>query len=300
MSSRVSANLFVSSTPPWNKQVTGIKAWSQSIASPLYPVVTVGRLSLVNNSGLSLYRGRVGSGLALLPVFTVVVIGSSWSSLSDVPRRLNPQSVLSLETLENGKIVAVKRPVIGASRRIVSDFENEVKLISNVHHRNLIRLLGFCSSPDLLLVYEYMAHSSLDKFFFVGTARGFAYLHEDFHVCIIHRDIKPSNIRLDDDFQPKIVDFGLARLLPENQSHLSTKFAFTFYGVVVLEIISGRKSTDQSKDADEYLLKQAWKPYENDMHKDLVDETRDPRSAKSPQHGSTASNATASISQLSA
>ncbi|KAK2638812.1 hypothetical protein Ddye_026607 [Dipteronia dyeriana] len=220
-------------------------------------------------------------------------------------------------TLENGKIVAVKRLVIGASRRIVSDFENEVKLISNVHHRNLIRLLGCCSSPDLLLVYEYMAHSSLDKFLFgekrgslnwkqrfdiiVGTARGLAYLHEDFHVCIIHRDIKPSNILLDDDFQPKIADFGLARLLPENQSHLSTKFAGTLgytapeyaihgqlsvkvdaysYGVVVLEIISGRKSTDQSKDTDEYLLKQAWKLYENDMHKDLVDETIDPSEYK--------------------
>ncbi|KAK1575040.1 hypothetical protein Q3G72_002065 [Acer saccharum] len=220
-------------------------------------------------------------------------------------------------TLKNGKIVAVKRLLIGASRRIVSDFENEVKLISNVHHRNLIRLLGCCSSPDLLLVYEYMARSSLDKFLFgekrgslnwkqrfdiiVGTARGLAYLHEDFHVCIIHRDIKPSNILLDQDFQPKIADFGLARLLPENRSHLSTKFVGTLgytapeyaihgqlsvkvdaygYGVVILEIISGRKSTDQSKDADEYLLKQAWKLYENNMHKELVDETIDPSEYK--------------------
>ncbi|KAK0596356.1 hypothetical protein LWI29_014901 [Acer saccharum] len=171
-------------------------------------------------------------------------------------------------TLENGKIVAVKRLVIGASRRIVSDFENEVKLISNVHHRNLIRLLGCCSSPDLLLVYEYMARSSLDKFLF-GEKRGSLNWKQ--------------------------------RLLPENQSHLSTKFAGTLgytapeyaihgqlsvkvdaysYGVVVLEIISGRKSTDQSKDADEYLLKQAWKLYENDMHKDLVDETLDPSEYK--------------------
>ena len=61
----------------------------------------------------------------------------------------------------------------------------------------------------------------------LGTARGLAYLHEEFHVCIIHRDIKTGNILLDDDLQPKIADFGLARLLPEDQTHLSTKFAGT-------------------------------------------------------------------------
>ena len=61
----------------------------------------------------------------------------------------------------------------------------------------------------------------------MGTARGLAYLHEEFHVCIIHRDIKTSNILLDDDFHPRIADFGLARLLPEDRTHLSTKFAGT-------------------------------------------------------------------------
>ena len=61
----------------------------------------------------------------------------------------------------------------------------------------------------------------------LGIARGLAYLHEEFHVCIIHRDIKTSNILLDDDFQPKIADFGLARLIPENETHVSTKFAGT-------------------------------------------------------------------------
>ncbi|KAH9738594.1 hypothetical protein KPL71_018840 [Citrus sinensis] len=198
-------------------------------------------------------------------------------------------------TLKNGKIVAVKKLAIGISRRTLSDFENEVRLISNVHHRNLIRLLGCCSQgPELILVYEYMANSSLDKFLF---ARGLAYLHEDFHVRIIHRDIKPSNVLLDDDLQPKIADFGLARLLPENQSHLSTKFAGTLgytapeyaihgqlsekvdaysFGVLVLEIISGTKSSETKGEEGEFLLKRAWRLYENGTHWELMDESLDP------------------------
>ncbi|CAJ1960711.1 unnamed protein product [Sphenostylis stenocarpa] len=219
-------------------------------------------------------------------------------------------------TLKNGKIVAVKKLVFGKSSKMEDDFEGEVKLISNVHHRNLVRLLGCCSKgQERILVYEYMANSSLDKFLFgnkkgslswkqrydiiLGTARGLAYLHEEFHVSIIHRDIKTSNILLDDDLQPKIADFGLARLLPQDRSHLSTRFAGTLgytapeyaihgqlsekadtysYGVVVLEIISGQKSTDVTGDEDgrEYLLQRTWKLYERGMHLELVDKAIDP------------------------
>ncbi|KDP23802.1 hypothetical protein JCGZ_00134 [Jatropha curcas] len=197
-------------------------------------------------------------------------------------------------TLKNGKIVAVKKLALSQSRRAQADFASEVTLISNVHHRNLVRLLGCCSKgPELLLVYEYMENTSLDRFLFgkrkgslvwkqrfdiiLGTAQGLAYLHEQFHVCIIHRDIKPNNILLDDDFQPKIADFGLARLLPEDKSHLSTRFAGTFYGVVVLEIISGKKSSEMKADpGSDYLLKRAWKLYENGTHLELVDESLGP------------------------
>ncbi|KAL9320205.1 hypothetical protein ACSQ67_012044 [Phaseolus vulgaris] len=222
-------------------------------------------------------------------------------------------------TLKNGKVVAVKKLVLGKSSKMEDDFEGEVKLISNVHHRNLVRLLGCCSKgQERILVYEYMANSSLDKFLFgnrkgslswkqrydiiLGTARGLAYLHEDFHVSIIHRDIKTSNILLDDDLQPKIADFGLARLLPEDHSHLSTRFAGTLgytapeyaihgqlsekadtysYGIVVLEIISGQKSTDVKGDEDghEYLLQRTWKLwklYERGMHLELVDKAIEP------------------------
>ncbi|KAJ1295128.1 hypothetical protein BS78_01G199800 [Paspalum vaginatum] len=221
--------------------------------------------------------------------------------------------------LKNGKIVAVKRLIVMETSRVKADFESEVKLISNVHHRNLVRLLG-CSrkGSEFLLVYEYMANGSLDKFLFgerrgtlnwrqrfniiVGMARGLAYLHQEFHVCIIHRDIKSSNVLLDDDFQPKIADFGLARLLPDDHSHLSTKFAGTLgytapeyaihgqlsekvdtysFGVVVLEIISGRKSNDTRLEPQtQYLLEWAWKLYESDNLMALVDESLDPEEYK--------------------
>ncbi|KAG5146576.1 hypothetical protein JHK84_032119 [Glycine max] len=217
-------------------------------------------------------------------------------------------------TMKNGKVVAVKKLISGNSSKIDDDFESEVMLISNVHHRNLVQLLGCCSKgQDRILVYEYMANNSLDKFLFgnrrcslnwkqrydiiLGTARGLTYLHEEFHVSIIHRDIKSCNILLDEELQPKISDFGLVKLLPEDKSHLSTRFAGTVgytapeyalhgqlskkadtysYGIVVLEIISGQKSTDVRVDDDgeeESLLRQAWKLYERGMHLELVDET---------------------------
>nr|GMC59729.1 cysteine-rich receptor-like protein kinase 2 [Ipomoea batatas] len=145
-------------------------------------------------------------------------------------------------TLQNGYVVAVKK-LTTISSRVKENFETEVSLITNVNHPNLIRLLGYSGNGKLLiLVYEYMANASLDRYIYekrgmlnwkqridiiLGTARGLAYLHEQYDVCIIHRDIKSSNILLDDEFQPKIADFGLARLLPENKSHLTTKFAGT-------------------------------------------------------------------------
>ncbi|KAK7393167.1 hypothetical protein VNO78_21659 [Psophocarpus tetragonolobus] len=217
-------------------------------------------------------------------------------------------------TLKNGKIVAIKKLVLGKSSKVEDDFESEVKLISNVHHRHLVRLLGCCSKGhERILVYEFMKNSSLDKFLFgdkgslnwkqrydiiLGTAKGLAYLHEEFHVSIIHRDIKTANILLDDHLQPKIADFGLARLLPRDRSHLSTKFAGTLgytapeyaihgqlsekadtysYGIVILEIISGQKSTDvKMVEGDrEYLLQRAWKLYEKNMHLELVDKEID-------------------------
>ncbi|KAK1401894.1 cysteine-rich receptor-like protein kinase 2 [Heracleum sosnowskyi] len=216
--------------------------------------------------------------------------------------------------MKNGHVVAVKKLATSTSK-VKADFESEIRLTSEVNHRNIIRLLGCCrKGPELLLVFEYMENGSLDKFLYgenrgtlgwkqrfdiiFGVARGLAYLHEEFHISIIHRDIKSSNILLDVDYQPKIADFGLARFIAENQSHFTTGFAGTLgytapeyaihghlsekvdtyaYGVVVLEIISGRQSTNKmSASLTDPLLAHAWKLYADDLHLKLVDETLDP------------------------
>ncbi|KAI3775702.1 hypothetical protein L1987_45451 [Smallanthus sonchifolius] len=214
---------------------------------------------------------------------------------------------------DDKKVVAVKKLKVGYAGAKI-EFENEILLISQIRHRNLLGLHGWSSEgSNLLLVLEYMPNGSLDKFLWgaqkgtlnwktrydiiLGIARGLAHLHKEFHVKIVHRDIKSSNILLDDDFQPKIADFGLARFQPEDQSHVITKFAGTLgytapeyilyghlsekvdtfsFGIVILEIISGRKCTYRNFDGSSTgLLEFAWKLYETKNLMKLVDETMD-------------------------
>ncbi|CAK9158150.1 unnamed protein product [Ilex paraguariensis] len=146
--------------------------------------------------------------------------------------------------LPGGQAVAIKRLFFNSSQW-VDHFFNEVNLISGIQHKNLVMLLG-CSitGPESLLVYEYVPNRSLHDYIGVtrnvepltwalrykiilGTAEGLAYLHEESIERIIHRDIKLSNILLDEDFAPKIADFGLARLFPEDKTHISTAIAGT-------------------------------------------------------------------------
>ncbi|XP_039161964.1 cysteine-rich receptor-like protein kinase 1, partial [Eucalyptus grandis] len=183
--------------------------------------------------------------------------------------------------LPDGKVVAVKRLVFNTCQW-ADDFFNEVNLISGIRHKNLMRLLG-CSieGPESLLIYEYLPKRSLDLILFVndatpvltweerlhiiiGIVEGLAYLHGGCGVKIIHRDIKTSNILLDENLTTKISDFGLARCIALDMSHLSTGIAGTLgymapkylmrgqltekadvyaFGVLVLEILSGRKNS---------------------------------------------------------
>ncbi|KAL8240370.1 hypothetical protein R6Q59_013725 [Mikania micrantha] len=218
-------------------------------------------------------------------------------------------------TINDGEVVAIKKTTMASTGR-KSFFNNELKIISNVHHRHLLRLLGYCNKgPHLFLVLEFMENGSLDKFLYgekrgsltwrqrfeiiFGVARGLAYLHEQYHVTIVHRDIKSSNILLDNDFQPKISDFGLVRLLPDDKTHISTKVAGTFgfiapeyaiygqvsekvdtysFGVLVLEIISGKRCTEGMEigSITQNLIDYAWDLYEKSIHVNLIDISLDP------------------------
>ncbi|THG10396.1 hypothetical protein TEA_022065 [Camellia sinensis var. sinensis] len=212
-------------------------------------------------------------------------------------------------TLNDRRVVAVKQLSV-ASHQGKNQFVTEIATISAVQHRNLVKLYGCCIEGDKrLLVYEYLENKSLDQALFrkktlylnwpsrfdicLGVARGLSYLHEESRVRIVHRDVKASNILLDSDLIPKISDFGLAKLYDDKKTHISTRVAGTIgylapeyamrghltekadvfgFGVVALEIVSGRLNSDSSLEDDKiYLLEWAWNLHENNHGVELVD-----------------------------
>ncbi|EEF47799.1 S-locus-specific glycoprotein S6 precursor, putative [Ricinus communis] len=112
----------------------------------------------------------------------------------------------------------------------LEEFMNELKLIANLQHKYLVRLLGCCVERDeKILIYEYMANRSLDKFLYEGVAQGLLYIHKFSRLKVIHRDLKASNILLDEAMNPKISDFGMARIFGINQTEANTNRAWELW-----------------------------------------------------------------------
>ncbi|CAJ2636323.1 unnamed protein product [Trifolium pratense] len=182
--------------------------------------------------------------------------------------------------------VAVKK-ISRGSRQGKKEYVTEVKVISQLRHRNLVKLIGWCHDKgEFLLVYEFMPNGSLDYHLFgkrtplawsvrhritLGLASSVLYLHEEWERCVVHRDIKSSNVMLDSSFNVKLGDFGLAKLMDHELGPQTTGLAGTFgylapeyvstgraskesdvysFGIVVLEITTGKKATEVMKEKD--------------------------------------------------
>jgi len=191
---------------------------------------------------------------------------------------------------DSNSFVAVKR-VSKGSKQGIKEYASEVKIISRLRHKNLVQLIGWCHGRgELLLVYEFLSNGSLDSHLFTqeslliwamrykvaqGLALALVYLHEEWEQCVVHRDIKSSNIMLDSDFNAKLGDFGLARLVDHVKGSQTTVLAGTIgymapecvttgkaskesdvysFGIVALEIACGRKPISPKAPEDQVVM----------------------------------------------
>ncbi|KAJ0740074.1 putative protein kinase RLK-Pelle-RLCK-V family [Helianthus annuus] len=251
----------------------------------------------------SVSRGVMGSPFVGLPETSHLGWGH-WFTLRDLEeatRRFSKENVVGeggygvvyKGTLINGTVVAVKK-LLNNLGQAEKEFRVEVEAIGHVRHKNLVRLLGYCiEGTHRMLVYEYVDNGNLEQWLhgdtresgvltwearmkvLLGIAKALAYLHEAIEPKVVHRDIKSSNILIDHDFNGKLSDFGLAKLLDSGESHINTRVMGTFgyvapeyantgmlnersdiysFGVLLLEAVTGRDPVDYNRVANEVNL----------------------------------------------
>eukprot|EP00261_Vitis_vinifera_P032697 XP_019073940.1 PREDICTED: G-type lectin S-receptor-like serine/threonine-protein kinase B120 isoform X1 [Vitis vinifera] len=255
-------------------------------------------------------EGKQGSG-SELPLFNFKCVAAATGNFSD-ENKLGQGGFgpVYKGMLPGGEEIAVKR-LSRRSGQGLEEFKNEMTLIAKLQHRNLVRLLGCCiEGEEKMLLYEYMPNKSLDFFIFdpakqaeldwrkrftiiEGIARGLLYLHRDSRLRIIHRDMKASNILLDEEMNPKISDFGMARIFGGDQNeanttrvvgtygYMSPEYAMEglfsvksdvySFGVLLLEIVSGRRNTSFRLTEHSNLLSFAWQLWNEGKAMEFVD-----------------------------
>nr|XP_027084399.1 G-type lectin S-receptor-like serine/threonine-protein kinase CES101 [Coffea arabica] len=254
--------------------------------------------------------GREGHNLKIFSFSSIMAATNDFSSENELGK--GGFGPVYKGKLLDGREIAVKRLSRTSGQGLV-EFKNELILISKLQHTNLVRVLGCCiHEEEKMLIYEYMPNKSLDFFLFdkekkelldwrkrfniiEGVAQGLLYLHKYSRMRVIHRDLKASNVLLDENMNPKIADFGMARIFKQNETeaitnrvvgtygYMSPEYAMegTFsiksdvfsFGVLILEIISGRRNSSfyHFDDRPLNLVGYAWELWKERVALELKD-----------------------------
>ncbi|XP_024030957.1 G-type lectin S-receptor-like serine/threonine-protein kinase At1g11410 isoform X1 [Morus notabilis] len=293
----------------WAKKKRKAKAEQSKHLSSLTTSPTFSQVSLKNEFDES----RRGSELLFFDLNTIAAATDNFA----IHNKLGEGGFGSVYKgmIYGRKEIAIKR-LSKHSGQGTEEFKNEIMLIAKLQHRNLVRLLGCCvQGEEKMLIYEYLPNKSLDAFIFdeekrklldwrkrfdiiCGIARGMLYLHQDSRLRIIHRDLKASNVLLDEVMNPKIADFGMARIFGGNQleantnrvvgtyGYMSPEYAMQgrfsiksdvySFGVLLLEIITGKKNTSYYHENPETnLVGHVWDLWRDGKALELMDSSLD-------------------------